>query len=483
VESMHDSITHNTFAADPPELLPLSSELISSSVQENPDILLVDAWRMAIMAGNSDLLWKMFDEHGEEAPDEIERIHPLHLAATYMSGATSCCLVFHELPFYLGASFAFHHNIDDMGHTILDTLMLTILRSHTHVKPSEVSRSFHNTARFPGEEKDICGRWDVDTPAVREMLRRGHARTPGSWKHPFCHTSAQTICHSITAVFASPAAPRINITSGLFIRHCGNCGLELKLGPLHVLVMVALHIADARIAGETMFGALSVLVCLLKVGADASLSTMMSVEVVLGQTLPETCHHTPQNAAELMESISRLGLVRRWNDDCQIGWKCLQQTLFMAQSKKSQVDNENTINDKDDWVVSNFSCDAQNNGDFHDWLRLPCGSPQLGLLWAAIQTELLTYRKVQSDDQWISENFNMSALCSFLTGDTANFCTPLVEQDLMKEHSICGWFDGRLCPMAIEVCRDHFMNMDVYNRTTYTERPEYTDAWENIKYI
>jgi hypothetical protein len=154
----------------------------------------------------------------------------------------------------------------------------------------------------------------------------------------------------------------------------------------------------------------------------------------------------------------------------------------MAQSEKSQLHNENTINEEDLEDVHPHDCEAEEGG-FHEWLKLPCGGRKLGLLWAAIQTELLTYRKIQRDDRWISGNFNMSALCDFLTGDTADFCTPLVERGLMQEHSVCGWFRGQLCPVASEVCRDHFMNMDIYSRTKYAERPAYTDAWEDIESI
>jgi hypothetical protein len=71
----------------------------------------------------------------------------------------------------------------------------------------------------------------------------------------------------------SPASPRIDSVSGLFVRRCNNCGLELKLGPLHPLVVVAFYLAHLGMPGETLLGALAILVCLLSHGADASLKT------------------------------------------------------------------------------------------------------------------------------------------------------------------------------------------------------------------
>jgi len=121
------------------------------------------------------------------------------------------------------------------------------------------------------------------------------------------------------------------------------------------------------------------------------------------------------------------------------------------------------------------------DGGFHgeDLLDLPSGTPKSSLLWATIQTELLTYRRVGPNDPWISQFFSMDALRSWLTGDKEVFATPLVEEGLMSwtlESSCCGWFVpiGKECfvPLASEACIRHFMNMDVYERTKFLLRPE-----------
>jgi hypothetical protein len=74
-------------------------------------------------------------------------------------------------------------------------------------------------------------------------------------------------------MLGSPASPRIDLLSGLFVRPCHNCALEPQLGPLHTLVVVAFYLAHLGMPGETLLGALAILVCLLSLGADASLKT------------------------------------------------------------------------------------------------------------------------------------------------------------------------------------------------------------------
>ncbi|RTE73716.1 hypothetical protein BHE90_011853 [Fusarium euwallaceae] len=224
VESLHQSMASNDFTSTPKADLPLAQDMIAKSLEEDPSPLQLDAWKLAIMAGNTDLLYQLYDDNEQEPPEDIEAIHPLHLAAAFLDGAHQCCRTFAALSWLLPSSFAFYKNIDDHGHTILDALVVTVLRSHTSLYPSAVSSGFHSSNRFPGEEKDICGRWDADTETLRELFKQGYARIPNQWKHPFCHTAVQAVCHSIVAIYASPASPSINAQSGLFRTPSSNPG-------------------------------------------------------------------------------------------------------------------------------------------------------------------------------------------------------------------------------------------------------------------
>jgi hypothetical protein len=493
---MQESITSNTFSLTPTDGLPISTELISQSVQQDPELLRVDAWKVAIMAGNADLLDQLFQEN--DIPERIHEISPLHLAASFLDGGNKCCSIITSLCYMLGDGYLFRRNHDDLGHTVLDTLMITLLRSHTNVSPEHVSTRFNPPHRFPGEEKDICGRWDADSPAIRALFRCGYARVPADWKHAFCHTAAQAICHSIIAIFGSPTSPNINTPSGLFVRRCANCGLELKLGPLHTLVVVAFYLAHLGMPGETMFGALAILVCLLSLGADASLETVMSVEDILGRAEPGKCHHRPMNPHDLMQAVPH-DFVVQWTTDCRTGWACVLQVLLLGKlGTRDEGNSQPSSREPEHWFESDDSDGASDAGseEGHDcghvqkgglsahteWLRLPCGNPKIGLLWATIQVELLTYRRINVGDRWVSGRFSMGALRTWLEGGSSGFRTPLVERGMMQHHSPCGWFpcNDFVCPVAEEVCQGYFMNMDVYDRATFLPRPLLTKNWVDI---
>lgn len=499
-ESMARSITNSTFSLTAPNDLPISTESLSQSVQQDPELLQVDAWKVAIIAGNVELLGRLKVET-KRLPGGIDEIYPFHLAASFLDGGKTCCSVINALSCYFGHDYLFFHDRDHLGHTVLDNFMIAILRSHTSVSPEHVSAQFNPPHRFPGEEKDICGRWDADSPVVRALFRHGYARIPTHWKHAFCHTAVQAICHSVITIWGSPASPPIDALSGLFVRRCNNCGLELKLGPLHTLVIVAFYLAHRGMPGETIFGALAILVCLLSLGAHASLKIVMSVEDILGRAEPGRCCHQLMDAYDLMLAVPH-ELVAQWSTDCQTGWMCILQVLLLArhdgdsepeEGANSGFESDGDESERDSNADSEE--DSQNAPHAHhcglgmgsvsahtEWLELPCGNPKLGLLWATIQVELLTYRRIGTADSWLSSRFSMGALKTWLEGMSSEFHIPLVEMGMMRRRSRCGWFycDEFVCPVAEEVCKEHFMNMDVYDRATFLERPELIDQWLEV---
>jgi hypothetical protein len=411
--------------------------------------------------------------------DDIHNIYPCHLAAAFLDGGNTCCATFGELRQFF--SMKPRENLNDIGHTILDALMTSILRSHTTLSPEHVSAAFEPPNRYPGEEKDICGRWDADSPIIRSLFRQGYARVPSQWKHPFCHSSVQAVCHSIIAIFASTVRPDINFHSGLFTRRCGNCGLELKLGPLHTLIVVAFYLAQLGMPGETLFGPVAILVCLLRLGANVSMKVMVSVDAILGTAESDICKHDPIDASELLQGVPA-PVISEWSPACQTGWKCISEVLLAAREEELEKNMSQGEGHFEDGEECRGSCplDDQYDMGFHGegWLNLPSGAPKLSLLWATIQTEMLTYRRTGSNDSWISGNFSMDALRAWLTGDEEAFSTPLVTAGLMDwsdGRSCCGWLntDGQcFIPVASEVCTRHFMNMDVYERTTFLPRPD-----------
>ncbi|KAL6700454.1 hypothetical protein J3F84DRAFT_121377 [Trichoderma pleuroticola] len=501
-QSMQQSITENTFTSLSPEDLPVSNSLIAESLRTDPSSLQLESLRFAIMAGNRELVESIL-ENGVEDPGFMESLkdfYPYHLAATYLDGGNTCCYLLDTLLCYIEYKYPVATNYENIeGHTVLDSLIISIIRSHTRVSPRDVSSSFINTHVYPGEEKDACGRWDADSPAIRQLFQRGKYRVPFNWKHPFCHSSVQAVCHSMMKLFPPGSyIPHINRVSGLFIRHCVSCGAKLSLGTLHLIVVLAYLLADSGIQGETLFGAVAMLVCLLRLGANVSLQAEVSFDEILGLTSATGCHHAKLDADSFMQTVPA-ATVDRWSPECQIGWHCMRGILQLAKSGK--IHHPNTITsaqsgsgdpfdsmdvDGDEGEDSDGGDDASTmstatcllEGYYHKKNDFPCGNPQLGLIWAIIQAEILTYRKIEYSDPWVSDNFSMGALRKWLRGESVELEMSFVQRDMLQEHTICGWFEDSfpVCT-AEDATKQHIMNMDMnrdlYNRTSFLAQGQF----------
>ncbi|KAK1624826.1 hypothetical protein BDP81DRAFT_499980 [Colletotrichum phormii] len=488
--SIQEAFTSSRFSAIAPNEVPISNEVIAEVISKSPKQLSLDSWAFAIMTGNLDLLGKLQHEAGSKPDLDFAEIHPYHLAASFVDGGNVCCLVLCYLTKALSYSYPIAlKNLDSNGHTVLDALMISVLRSHTDCLPVDVSTSFIHCTRFPGEEKDICGHWDADSPAIRHLHSSGQPRVPAQWKHAFCHSSVQAICHNIMAIFLSSSAPDINAFSGLFRRRCTSCGLEMQLGPLHTLVAVAFHLAENGKNGETLFGALACLVCLLALGADPAQVADLSVLDVFSSPDEGSCGHRPMTAMELAEEVPQ-EIIDDWTPSCQVGWRCLVLILrhatpspqgdspFGKFSNRVSVcqlpghdetwesENPNSHEDPVSYVYCAFH---RSHGDY---LNMAPINQNLGTLWAAIQTELHSYRKVTDLDPNISDHFQLSSLLKWLEEETDDFETPLLTEDMMQRHTPCGWFLGKQSlfgVMAPDMCSRYFMNMDIWSRASFVE--------------
>lgn len=473
-ESLQQSVISDDFSTTPAGNLPLDKEAITELLQADKSAMAVDAWRLAIMSGNSELVEDLCSS-GNVHSAQVGGIFPFHLAASFLDGGRTCCGVFDALS---GAFPPFRFATDSNGHTILDALLISVLRSHTRIDPGVVSASFRADGRFPGEEKDICGRWDADTPAVRELHKQGHMRIPPKWKHPFCHTSAQAVCHSLIAVYGSPVRPKLNALSGLFVRRCTRCGTETRLGPLHALVVSAFYMAQVGMDGETLFGALAVTVCLLALGADPRSRVQVSINDIQESQEDESCEHSLMTPSELMRALPT-HTVKSWSDSLQSGWTCLYETLRHAESYLDD-DSSSVDSEPHDCPLSFEDVSAHN-----DWIRLPCSNTKIGKLWALIQAELLTYRRLRLGDSWTSDNFLMKDVVRWLEDDSYQLTMPLAANNMIRSHTRCGWFHGAMdfiAPSSNEVSSDYFMNFATYDdRTSYIRPPDLSERWIHLE--
>jgi hypothetical protein len=98
----------------------------------------------------------------------------------------------------------------------------------------------------------------------------------------------------------------------------------------------------------------------------------------------------------------------------------------------------------------------------------------LATLWAAVQTELLTYRRIAEGDPWISANFSMQSVLESLEKGK-ELSIRLVSEDMMKPFCSCGIFcdsEDPACLRVEEASAYYFSNLEDWSRTTYLHAPE-----------
>lgn len=495
----------NVFTTHQAEDVPIAIDLIVNTVSGSMKDAKVEAIGFAIMTRNHDALIDLLEERDFNR-EALRTISPFHLAARFLDGSKACCGVMWDLVSYLSNQNSIGINYtDDSGMTVLDALFMTILRSHTSVSPPNLGTKFFTPgSNFEGVDVDICGRWDADSPCVRALHAAGETSIPKDWKHIFCHTSAQAVCHSLTAIFMELWAPDINTRSGLFQRRCRSCGLELKLGPLHSFVVVCFHLASASRPGETLFGMLACLVCLLTLRADPSLSAEISLPTILELGETEECQHQPFNAAELASAVPS-AIVNTWTPEVKLGWEAIKDVLIHS-VRRAQTEVFNTtefsfnnstssgvVYDHNENSEGGYSSDSDDQSCPHGIHEMEgsvgrelvkCGDIHLGIIWAAIQVELLTYRRLQDGDPWLSSKFDLQDVAEGLRASDDSILMRLVKNhgdDAFEGFSHCGLFLDVLnegCARREEACASYFANLDDWKRTTFIPaRYDEGDGW------
>ena len=494
-KKLSDSLESNDFSNVKPGDLPIAVDHIARAARRSPDELLEEAFGFSIMSRNLSLVVDLGGKLAERL--DVAGLYPFHLAVSYLDGSKTCCSILDELegahPLSLRKLY-----INDLGHTVLDQLMIAILKAHTSCLPSVVDAIFKKEKRFEGEDVDICGRWDSDSECIRTLLANGTPSIPFEWKHMFCHTSAQTICHCIGTVFGPYWCPDINAPSGLFMRRCLHCGLKLQLLPLHTLILVGLHLSQSGCEDETLFGILACLLCLLSNGANPLLKASISVQALLDNQGGNECSHEELDPAELAEKVPT-SLKSMRSRELSTGWQVICNVLKHSQaewkvkpSRHQSVSNEQEHDDEFDTFIRYTEDEMSTDEEVSDEKHLPAHCPGndhhmnffgentiLASLWAAVQTELLTYRRLEKGDEWISQNFNMHTLNEGLIV-SGKVDIALVQKDMMKAFCRCGEFSEQVpaCPIVDDAVAYYFSNLDDWKRTTFIESPDRPwDEW------
>lgn len=467
-QTLTQGLGSNHFSNVEAENLPIALNKVAQALESTDDKFLEETLGFSIMARNFDMVNEI-SAHAEELYERrferikrIGTIMPFHLAVTYLDGSKACCAVLDTL---LNASLEFRaSDTNNLGHTVFDCLMMTILKAHTYVTPGEVDDGLRDEKSFSGEEVDICGRFDADSDNVRALVAAGISGIPFSWKHKFCHTSAQAICHCIQAFFKYSLVTGddtiTDVPSGLFLKRCIHCGLKMQLTPLITLVLVAFRLGQSGAKDEDLFGIIAVLLCILRSNAypletaDVSMAALFPEEESREEDLGE-CDHRPLRAGQVAELARRS--VEKWSNKAKTGWAIFCNILRIAEHAWSRG-NEPTD------CEGECGCEVGDCPGESNFAR----DVQLLALHAAVQTEILTYRRLREDDPWISPFFDMlSVLRSLQTGKPISI--DLITKDMMQPVCKHGLFEtgDPWCPRAEHVMKYPFSNLEDWFRTTF----------------
>ena len=451
-QRLHEAVSTNECSDIAAECLPVA---LPRALQQDDraDVLQEEGLGFAIMAGNADLV--------EDLIERIPKSHrfktyPLHLALSYLNGSKTCCLIVDSLleRFPLLAS-----SVNHLGYSVLDSLMLTLLKSHTSLAPGAVDAALRGDKSFPGQEIDMCGRWDVESDCYRQLLQSGITSIPDEWKHKFCNTSIQTICHCLDAISERDFQPFWGL-SNLFSLHCENCGLQMKLSWLHIPVLIAFKLAEVGFEAEDLIGVIAILSNVLQVyygvfnpsktDPDEIMSLVeqpceyvpLSIynEFLLDNTGSgkDHCCHRRMSAFEFSDSITR-EQTNKWATQTKTGWEIIWHILRIA------------INGEEPEEIRYETCAE------HGFFEL---NPNLAELWGAVHAEFLTYRRLNDSDSWTSPNLDLQAVLHSLACGNDLSAGPITDIPLMKTICNCGMFSGNWhWTTAEDASAEYFSNL------------------------
>lgn len=466
------SLAASNFSSIPVAEMPMDNSRIADASQKSPDEMVREALCFAILARNNKLAYELCNK-AHEGNIDLRPCYPLHIATSYLDGSSNCCNTVHDLCQGLNGISELY--VNDQGHTVLDNLILTVLRSHAREIPESFGQSLRRPYQLTGAEVDICGRWNADSPCIRALFTIPKSKIPFGWKHKFCHTSIQAICHAIMVLDDVRVLDRKS--SGLFAHECSTCGTRLKLSPLHTLTLAAFYLGQAGTEDEDLFGMIAVLLCLLACSLDASEVSQLSVPLALGQDDTDNCSHREMTPRQLSQELSSVFAIEQWTGHAQIGWMTFCEILRLAEQANqvddADTDSENFHSETGSPKLSfgnppyEICCDKQCHWPYEEPRETAFRhSSKLGHVWAAVQAELLNYRRLSHGDPWVSDYCNLASIYSSLKSD-GPFSVPLVDKQMMRPYCRCGRFGEHGVAIREDTARIDFKNFHEGERASF----------------
>lgn len=250
----------------------------------------------------------------------------------------------------------------------------------------------------------------------------------------------------------------------------------MQLQPLHTLVMTAFHRANHGSTDEDLFGMLACLLCLLNCDAVPIRKAELSTGILFGRSPHAVgCVHEKLTPAELADRVPST-YIEAWPAQVKTGWKVfcfvLRLTEIALVEKLAVLHDEEHDTDmiwnEDETEEAIMALLEYEPGSLFEKQRV------IGVLYAAVQAEFLTYKRLRGGDPWISANFSLSGLLQDF--EEGNYDIPsigLVAKKLLKPFTGCGAFRCRTAvPGANDACVHYFSNMDDWFRTKFIHFPD-----------
>ncbi|KAF7510662.1 hypothetical protein GJ744_006274 [Endocarpon pusillum] len=151
----------------------------------------------------------------------------------------------------------------------------------------------------------------------------------------------------------------------------------------------------------------------------------------------DTCEHKPLDPLELANAIYSLKCTE-WTEKVRLGWQTFSEILLYSQQVLLSREEDGSAPSEEgdtDLDMCDF-CQLDQDG-YREIFRANNG--RLGKLWSAINTELVTYRRLHVGDPWLSANINLEGMLeSLVKGCPPDF--PLVKDNMMNPCCRCGTF-------------------------------------------
>jgi hypothetical protein len=282
--------------------------------------------------------------------------------------------------------------------------------------------------------------------------------------------------------------------------------------------LVALQLSTFGKDDEDLFGILACALCLIMNGADPSRTAELS-ELLFDDMEEDRCQHTSFTPAQLIQKIIFQYSIQ-WNHGLLRGWRICYSVLLAAESEwmsgpeEEQISGSLGLFDLDmstlvlDPVISYVPesyMHWSNTLPHSETLLRPCTiihseeeigddvwlwgeennffgmNRELANLWAAAQAELLTYRRQNEHQPWVSRNFDMDMLWNGLQSEEG-VRIKLITENMMKSYCKCGKFvcPSPMCPTEVDVQEWDFSNME-QRRGTRIPAPMWQDTnWWHI---